>query len=337
LDAYVLVESPRRFATLHTETGAPRAVGLKTEMFHASSHALINQAADAPQWAVQSWDGDMLQVVPRRGVPRLHGNTLLQFSGDTTVYGDVITSGERWATDLLQNSTVYHSTADSSGTNWLAVGTIDGRVLITDGPGGREWIYPGPTVGAGHPSPVYGVHVAFPDQNNDESDESSLLPDVFVVHGMSPQMVSRIELTGTGTGTGSSTRATESVTIGEIPEAYAGRAPQNVTVMSSGHLVVGLHGGLFVADLAADEVVTVSIPELTSLSGIGRLPNGVVIGAGTGQGRALIMVGESSLTSRAYWELADRSLRAQVAGPAPSGTRVIVQTNDRVIGLEITL
>ena len=330
-DAYVVVESARRFALIHAASGEPRAAGLKTEMFRASPQAFINQAPDAPRWAVQSWNGDMLRVVPRRGVPRLHGDTLLQFDNGQTVYGDVVTSGERWSTDLPQNSTVYHSTEDSNGTKWLAVGTIDGTVLVTDGPGGREWAFSADVTGSeDHNSPVYGVHVARVDHTNVELPQ---LPVVFVVQGMRPQTVNRIELIDGDPNPGE----TSSTDIGEIPAEFAERAPHTLTVLNSGHLIVGLKGGLFVADLDTDDFVTVPIPELRSLSDVGGVTNGLVIATGTGESGSVIMVGNSDLSAIAYWELADASPRAQVGGGAPVGNRIVVQQDDRVIGLEITL
>ncbi len=330
-DAYVVVESARRFALIHAASGEARAAGLKTDMFLASSQALINQATDAPRWAVQSWDGDMLRVIPRRGVPRLHGETLLQFDNGQTVYADVVTSGERWSIDLPQSAAVYHLSTDPDGTSWLALGTIDGRVLITDGPGGRLWTYEGDVNGDGdHNSTVYGVYVAHPDQN---SSESSRLPAVFAVQGTNPQMVNRIELTENDSGPGE-TRAT---TIGEIPAGYAGRAPQVLTVMESGHLIVGLRGGFLVADPDTDELVTVSIPELKALSHVGGVTNRLLVATGTSEGRAVIVGAESDLSAIAYWELADGSVSAQVGGGASSGKRVVLVQDDRVIGIEMTL
>lgn len=325
--AHVPLESSRRFSLIHAADGEPRATGLKTEVFQASPQALINQADDVPRWAVQSWDGDILQVVPRRGIPRLRGDTLLQFDNESKVYGDVVTSGEQWVVDLPQNATVYDVAVDATGTHWFAVGSIDGRVLITDGVGGREWVYSTDSSGdAGFTPTVYGIHIARVDQPTSEPGDA---PAVYIIQGTSPQTVRRIELLEGG--------ETTAAVIGEIADAHVGKRPQTILGVRSDLLVAGARGGLFVADLGADRSLTVPVAGLSGLSGVGQSRDRLVMVAATGYEGPLIIVGASDFSAIASWELDDPSLRVQVAGGGPVGDRLLVQDNDHVVGLEISL
>lgn len=326
---HVPVETGQRFAILDSRTGEAVAAGLKTEVFHASSQAMINQAADAPRWAVQSWDGRMLRVVPRRGIPRLHGVNLLQFSEESVVYGDRVTGGERWELDLPKNATVYDLAQNSAGETWFSVGTLEGTVLLAAGSAGsdREWRH---TVERVPPtaniSTIYGIAVAA--RENSEND-TALPPSVHLVHGFNPQVVSRLDFGEGGT--------VDRVEIDRISQEYASRGPRRLFFLEQELLVTGLNGALFVARSDDDSTATIPLPGLLDLSGIGRAQNGLVVATGRGEQGPVILSGTANLTTIASWELADELTHSMVHARSPSESTVIVQHDDQVVGLELTL
>lgn len=326
---YFPAETDRRFALLDSATGTVVAAGLKTDVFHASSQAMINQATEAPRWAVQSWEGRMLRVVPRRGVPQLHGETLLQFSDDSMVYGDSVTSGEQWEATLPKNPTVYDLAHDSAGDAWFAVGTLEGTVLLTAGGAGfdGEWRHTleldaqeQATTG------IYGIAVA---ASRSRSDTSARPPSVHLLHGLNHQALSRLDFRADGTA--------DRVEIGRISEEYATRGPRKLISLGEDLLVTALKGALFVLQSGDQRTSTIPVPALVDLSGIGRSPNSLVVATGHGERGPIILSGTANLSTVAPWELSDSSLQAAVHRRSTSESTVVVQRDDRLVGLELTL
>lgn len=326
---YVPVETDSRFVILDSRTGEAVAGGLKTEVFHASSQAMINQASEAPRWAVQSWQGRMLRVVPRRGAPRLHGATLLQFSEDSMAYGDVVTTGEQWQLELPKNSTVYDLAQDAAGEPWFAVGTLEGTVLLSGAAGSdREWRH---TVEVNSNTaaipPVYGIALAAPESSSHPADP--IPPSVYLVHGLDPQVVSRLDFRVDGT--------TDRVEIAQIPEDHVIRGPRPLFQLEQDLLVTGLNGALLVVRFDDDNVSTIGVPGLLDLSGIGRATSDLVVATGGGRRGALIVSGTENMSSIALWELEDQSIESMVHERSATESVVIVQQDERLLALELTL
>ncbi|MEX2443365.1 MAG: hypothetical protein WD492_07160 [Alkalispirochaeta sp.] len=323
---YFPVETARRFFLVNSYTGDVIVTGFKTDVFLASSRAMVNQSADAPRWAVQSWDGRMLRVVRRRGIPQLHGATLLQFDSESTVYGDLVTNGEQWHLDLPRNPTVYHLADDGAGTQWFAVGTVGGTVVVTDGPGGKEWVYTREFEPDTATTPaIYGIHVAATERS---ADPVLRLPSVYIVHSLAPQAVTRLDLEDTG--------EVAEVGIGEIPDEYAGPGPRSIVQLGQDLLVVGLDGALFVARLRTEDHTTIPVTGLSSLYGLGRADNDLVVATGTGKTGSVIIVGAPDMSKIAHWELSDGSSKAWVYDRTLSESIVVVQHNRRLVGLEMS-
>ena len=323
------VETDRRFALLDSATGTVVAAGLKTDVFHASSQAMINQATEAPRWAVQSWEGRMLRVVPRRGVPQLHGETLLQFSDGSNVYGNSVTSGKQWEAALPKNPTVYDLAHDSAGDAWLAVGTLEGTILLTagDARSNGEWRHTlelerqvQATTG------IYGIAVAV---SGSRGDTSPRLPTVYLLHGLNQQTLSRLDFRTDGTA--------NRVEIGRIPDEYATRGPRKLLQLREDLLVAALNGALFVLESGDGRVLTISVPSLVDISGIARATDSLVVVTGSGERGPIILSGTADMSMVAPWKLADESIQATVHGRTNSGSIVVVQRDDRLIGLELTL
>ena len=136
-DRTVVVSSSDRFALLDGADGAVRAGGIRTDVFTASSAGFINQSSSVPRWAVQSWAGDILSIVPNRGDPHLRDTILAQFSGDGTVWVEDIETGNEYLVDLPPDSTVYDLTLRSGGEPWIAAGSLRGELLVA-GPDDEE-------------------------------------------------------------------------------------------------------------------------------------------------------------------------------------------------------
>jgi hypothetical protein len=322
---YFPAETDRHFSLIDGDTGNAVASGLKTQVFHASPHAMINQAIDAPRWAVQSWDGSMLRVVPRRGTPRLHGATLLQFASTAVVYGDVVTTGERWRMDLPQNPTVYDLVDDVSGGDWFAVGTLGGAVAVTDGE--REWDY----VGESGPSnaevsAIYGIRMV-----SDGRSAATMAdrPSVYILHNLDPQLVSRLDFAEAGGGT--------LTQIGEVSGDFAVRGPRRLLELGENVLVIGLKDALYVARPRDAASATIPVAGMRELTGIGRSRGSLAIATANGRSGSFVLVGAPDMTEVAYWELADGSSLAWTSDLSPSASIVVVQQDNRLVGLEIGL
>lgn len=269
----IVLTTSARFALVDTITGTLLHAGLQADVFTATADMLINQSSTVPQWAVQTWGGAIVRIVPRRGIPRIHGDRVVQFSDDGRIAVTDLATGEEIVVPGPKDATVY-AVADDGG--YLALGTLEGIVRVVSLRDDEWWEYRFDGNGESEDTPVvYGL-AFFP------AAEPDLPPRLLAVQGLEPQ---RLVLM---TATEQNLMSADTVT--RVPDDRAVRWPAVIDVRPSGAVAVGLRETMMRVTAGSDEVELLDLPGGQSFGGVTAGADGAEVISGTGVRGAVVGV-----------------------------------------------
>ena len=320
-DRTVVVSSSDRFALLSVADGAVRAGGIRTDVFTASSAGFINQSSSVPRWAVQSWAGDILSIVPNRGDPHLRDTILAQFSGDGTVWVEDIETGNEYLVDLPPDSTVYDLTLRSGGEPWIAAGSLRGELLVAGPDDEVRWRRTFRFSPYADQAPVvYAVRFAPWDSENRR-------PRLLALQGLNPQQLLLAETADAG--------MMDVESVATVPDRFAVRWPASIEVDRLGRVVVGLRGAVLIAAPDSDEVDFLEIPGALTLDGVVEGAAETTVLATSGLDGAIVTVTDGALTTASHWSFP--GVRVAAIRDDPDAGLVVLQTGESIVALEARL
>ena len=254
----VPVQTNRRYAFLDPRSGMVLSTGLKAEVFAAASNRYVNQAASAPRWAVQSWDGRLLDSVERIGPPYLKGDFLIQWrypepfqTGLLRI--DQLSSSRIWTVPTLAYLSATDVVATEDGAV-LAMASLTGDIELVQfsrSSDPRRWYYhQEPRGSESSPMPVYAVTFL-----NGET--------VAAVDGLDPQVVLVFELGSAG--------ELNLLTSRTVPEGREVRWTTQTVVGPQGRGWIALNGAI-AAGLGGQEAAVVEVPGTVAITAVRNTP-----------------------------------------------------------------
>lgn len=288
-DLMVLVAGTR-WSAVRARDGRALRSGVRTAHFTASTDGYVNQPDVARSWAVQGWDGSVLGIVPRQGLPVLEDSVLAQFTADGVLAATDIARGARTQVRMPAEPSVYALDAREGGAPLVAVGSVHGELAVARA--GDAW-----THRFRHrrfteaSSAIYAIDI-LPSSSR----------DLLILHGRNPQQLSRVVLGAAG-----EVRA-ELVTSLEGSEQVAW--PTNIDASDPDLLAVGLNRSVLIIDRESGTLRRVPIPGSDILWGTRDGPVGtVMVGAGSDRESILVLV-SADFSPLATWRFTGSGIAA---------------------------
>ena len=283
------VHTEERYALLDGESGVLLKRGLTADVFTASSGGFINQVKDTPRWAVQTWDGGVMGIIRRQGVPRLHGRLVVQFGPHNELSITDAATQEEWGMRGSEDGTAYDvldrrgptsgNVRPSGAGVWIAVGSLRGNVVIAEATEERRWVHEFAFQRHMGRSPVvYGVRFA--------PAPEGFAARVLVVQGKRPQRLMAVDVSDAGD--------VVETTLLTIPAAREVHWPVGIVVDATGRVAVGVDGAVIMVDPRQPQQPPLIVPlnGVTGTTGVVAGAHGYDVVAGPARQGAYLLVGK---------------------------------------------